>query len=114
MLLYNVPGTSGAVRIVRSYCHDRLSDASFENCLPEPWMEDVVDLRRCVIAGRVLFHDLPGVVRDLLTIWECIRSFFWYTGSRRIKDETDGVIFVDFVSIWYDIFICRLKVIVVF
>ena len=40
--------------------------------LQEPWMEDVVELRRSVIAGRVPFADLCGVVADLISVWNSV------------------------------------------
>ena len=55
------------------------------------------NLRCCVIAGRVLFDYLRGVMRDLLSVWECVRSFVRYTGPRHIKDETEKVIVLDIV-----------------
>ena len=36
--------------------------------LQEPWMEDLPDLRRCVITGRVSFEELRGVVSQLISI----------------------------------------------
>ena len=36
--------------------------------LHELWLEDVCNLRRCVVAGRVKFPELRGVVIDLLSV----------------------------------------------
>ena len=36
--------------------------------LQEPWMEDVVNLRRSVIAGQVSFAELCGVFTDLISV----------------------------------------------
>ena len=36
--------------------------------LQKPWLEDVCDLRSCVVAGRVKFSELRGVVIDLLSV----------------------------------------------
>ena len=36
--------------------------------LQEPWMEDLPDFRRCVVAGKVSFNGLRGVVTELMSI----------------------------------------------
>ena len=35
----------------------------------EPWLEDVCNLRRCVVAGRVKFSELRGVVIDVTNLF---------------------------------------------
>ena len=37
--------------------------------MQEPWMEDLPELRRCVVAGKVTFDELRGVVTELMSIW---------------------------------------------
>ena len=59
--------------------------------LQEPWMEDLPELRRCVVAGKVTFHELRGVVTELVSIWETVREYVRYTGPRHIKSESDEV-----------------------
>ena len=59
--------------------------------LQEPWIEDLPELRRCVIAGKVSFDGLRGVVSELIAIWETVREYVRYTGPRHIKDESDKV-----------------------
>ena len=65
--------------------------------LQEPWLEDTVVLRRCIIAGRVLFSELREVAVELMPVWKCVREFVRYTGPRHIKLETDMVSVVIFV-----------------
>ena len=45
--------------------------------------------RRHVVAGRVAFCYLSGVVRE--PVWGCLRKFVPKTDPRHIKSETDGV-----------------------
>ena len=59
--------------------------------LYEPWMEDVRQLRRCVIAGRVLFDLLRGVVKELIGVWNSVRELVRFTGPRHIKSESNQV-----------------------
>ena len=59
--------------------------------LREPWLEDTVVLRRCVVAGQVSFHDLREVASELIPVWNSVREFVRYTGPRHIKSETDMV-----------------------
>ena len=59
--------------------------------LQEPWMEDLPELRRCVVAGKVAFDELRGVVAELMSIWETVREYVRYTGPRHIKSESDKV-----------------------
>ena len=47
--------------------------------LQESWMEDLPDLRRCVIAGKDSFGELRGVVSELISIWETVREYVRYT-----------------------------------
>ena len=65
-----------------------------KTALPEPWMEDVSTLRRCVIGGSVDFVDLQAVIRELLTVWKHVREFVRYTGPRHAKSASDKVIIV--------------------
>ena len=57
--------------------------------LQESWMEDVHILRRFVVAGHVTFHDLRGVVSELLPIWNSVRVFVRFSGPRHVKCEAD-------------------------
>ena len=66
--------------------------------LQEPWMEDLPELRRCVVAGKVSFDELRGVVTELISIWETVREYVRYTGTRHIKSESDKVGIVLFQS----------------
>ena len=59
--------------------------------LQEPWMEDLPELRRCVVAGRVSIDEQRGVVSELILIWETVREYVRYTGPRHIKTESDKV-----------------------
>ena len=59
--------------------------------LQEPLLEDVCVLRRCVIAGRVKFSELRGVIEDLLSVWEFVRSFVRYTGAEHLQSSSDWV-----------------------
>ena len=59
--------------------------------LQEPWMEDLPELRRCVVVGQVTFADLRGVVAELVSIWDTVREYVRYTGPRHIKSEVDKV-----------------------
>ena len=59
--------------------------------LQEPWMEDVVDLRRCVVAGRVAFAELCGVVTNLISIWESVREYVRYTGPVELQTQPERV-----------------------
>ena len=43
-----------------------------KGALYEPWMEEVPQLRRCVIARRVLFDELRGVVKELIGVWNSV------------------------------------------
>ena len=62
-----------------------------KGALYEHWMEDVPQLRPCVIAGRVLFGELRGVVKELIVVWNSVREFMRFTGHRHIKSESDRV-----------------------
>ena len=66
--------------------------------LQEPWMEDLPEFRRCVIAGKVSFDELRGVVSELVSIWETVREYVRYTDPRHIKSESDKVCIVLFES----------------
>ena len=59
--------------------------------LQEPWIEETADLRRCVVAGKVSFLELRGVVSDLLGVWESVREYVRYTGPRHVKTSFDKV-----------------------
>ena len=59
--------------------------------LQESWMEDLPELRLCVIAGKVSFEELRGVATELISIWETVREYVRNTGSRHIKCESDKV-----------------------
>ena len=62
-----------------------------KGALYEPWMEDVPQIRRCVIAGRVLLDELKGVVKKLIEVWNSVREIVRFTGPRHIKSEYDRV-----------------------
>ena len=57
--------------------------------LQEPWMEDVVNLRCCVIAGQVSFAELCGVVSDLISVWESVREYVRYTGPAQLQTRPE-------------------------
>ena len=59
-----------------------------KNALQEPWMEDTPQLRRCVVAGHVVFDDLRCVVRELVSVWDFVRDF---TASPHIQSSTGRV-----------------------
>ena len=59
--------------------------------LQEPWMKDVVDLRRCVIAGQGVFPELCGVVSDLISVWESVRDYVRYTGPVEMQTQPERV-----------------------
>ena len=59
--------------------------------LQEPWMEDVTVVRRCVIAGRVLFADLCSFVTELTPMWKFVKEYVRYTRARHLKSSTDRV-----------------------
>ena len=59
--------------------------------LQESWMEDVPELCRCVITGKMSFEKLPSVVSELISIWETVREYVNYTSPRHIKCESDKV-----------------------
>ena len=63
--------------------------------LQEPWMEDVLTLRRCVVSGQVAFKDLRAVASELIPIWKFVREFVRFSGPRHIKCEADRVILCD-------------------
>ena len=75
--------------------------------LQEPWLEDTLVLRRCIVAGRVSFCDLREVAAELIPVWKSVREFVRYTGPRHIKTETDmvGIIFNAFVPFFLACFI---------
>ena len=54
-------------------------------------MTDVPTLRRCVVAGRVSFVDLRGVVAELIPIWKTVREYVRFTSSPHLKSSTDRV-----------------------
>ena len=80
--------------------------------LHEPWMEDVVDLRRCVIAGQVAFAELCGVVSDLISVWESVREYVRYTGTVELQTQPERVSFFVFLGCVGEVLIlgCRLCV----
>ena len=57
--------------------------------LPEPWMEDLPTLRRCVVVD---FVDLQAVIRELLTVWKHVGEFVRYTGPCHAKSASDRVL----------------------
>ena len=59
--------------------------------LQEPWMEDVLQLRQCVVGGNVSFAELRGVIKDLASIRESVRAFVRYTRPRYVKSDSDQV-----------------------
>ena len=59
--------------------------------LQEPWLEDLVTLRRCVLAGAVTFVDLRAVIRELRSVWESMREYVRYTGPQHVKSSFDKV-----------------------
>ena len=59
--------------------------------LQEPCMEDVIQLRQCVVAEKVIFSELRGVIVDLHSIWESVREFVRYNGPRHVKSVSDRV-----------------------
>ena len=59
--------------------------------LQEPWMEDVVKLRRSVIAGQVSFDKLCGVFTDLISVWESVREYVRLTGPPHVQTQPDRV-----------------------
>ena len=59
--------------------------------LQEPWMQDVVDLRRSVIAGPVFCADLRVVVTDLISVWDSVREYVRYTSPPHTQTQTDRV-----------------------
>ena len=60
--------------------------------LQEPWMEDVVVLRRRVVAGHVSFKDLRTGENELIPIWDSVCEFVRFSGPRHVKCEADRVI----------------------
>ena len=78
--------------------------------LHEPWMEDVVELRRCVIAGRVAFAELCGVVSDLFSVWESVREYVRYTGPVELQTQPERVSFFVFLDCVGEVLVlgCRL------
>ena len=65
-------------------------------------MEDNPILR-CVVAGHVMFHDLRGVVSELLSIWNSVREFVHFSGPRHVKCEADRAIVCEFFDFVYQI-----------
>ena len=62
-----------------------------KGAMQELWLEDAVVLRRCNVAGRVLFSDLRDVANELIPIWMAVEEFVQYTGPRHIKSKTDMI-----------------------
>ena len=62
--------------------------------LQEPWLEDLPELRRCVVAGKVSFNELRGIATELVSIWETVQEYV-----RHIKCESDkvGVVSVSYI-----------------
>ena len=54
-------------------------------------MEDVVTLRRCVIAGQASFYELCGVVSGLISVWESVREYVRYTGPPQLQTRPERV-----------------------
>ena len=75
--------------------------------LQEPWLEDTLVLRRCIVTGRVSFRDLREVAAELIPVWKSVREFVRYTGVRHIKTETDmvGIIVNAFIPFFLACFI---------
>ena len=66
--------------------------------LQQPWLEDLVTLRRCVLAGAVTLVELRAVIRELRSVWESVREYVRYTGSQHVKSSFDKVqLFVFFL-----------------
>ena len=59
--------------------------------LQEPWLEDLVTLRRSVLVGAVTFVDLRAVIRELRSVWERVREYVRYTGPQHVKSSFDKV-----------------------
>ena len=54
-------------------------------------MEDLVTLRRRVLAGAVTFVDLRAVIRELRSVLESVREYVRYTGPKHVKSSFDKV-----------------------
>ena len=59
--------------------------------LQKPWMEDVVNLRRCVFAGGASFTELCGYVSDLISVLESVREYVHYTGPPHLQTRPEMV-----------------------
>ena len=64
------------------------------SALQVPWMEDVVVLRRCVVAGHVSFKHLRAVANELIPIWDSVREFVRFSGPRHVKCEANRAKFL--------------------
>ena len=53
--------------------------------LQDHWLEDVVILRRCEIAGRVTFADLRNVPSELISMLDSVREYVQFTRPRLVK-----------------------------
>ena len=65
----------------------------------ESWCEDVPCLSRCVVAGRVEFVELRGVVTDLIYVWSSIQGFVRYTCPRHFSTGAGRIICFHYFSL---------------
>ena len=61
------------------------------HALQQPWLEDLVTLRRCVLAGAATLVELRAVIRELRSVWGSVRENVRYTGSQHVKSSFDKV-----------------------
>ena len=61
--------------------------------LQEPWLGYVCELRHSVVVGRVQFSELSIVVADLLSVWECVRTFVRSIGPEHVQSSSNRVSF---------------------
>ena len=59
--------------------------------LQESWMEKTPTLRRCVLAGHVIFAHLCLVASERVANWKIVREFVRLTGPGQVRCEVDKV-----------------------
>ena len=76
--------------------------------LQEPWMEDIPDIRRCVVGVRVTFVELRRIAAKLVSVWDTVREYVRYTGRRHFNRSFDkiGKVLASCVLVYLDRYFC--------
>ena len=72
----------------------------------EPWMVHLTNFRCCLQKGSIDFEELPGVLPELLSVWNLIREHLGSTIAKSVTGTTVEVLFVYVVDFSGFFFFC--------